>query len=56
MGRSAWGGATVYLKRYSFGPCAGTNPPPCFPITGYFTRGRLFEVNPIELEVDELFD
>ena len=34
------------LKRYSYDQCAYSNPPPYFPTTGHFNRGRYYEVNP----------
>lgn len=55
VGQSASGGATGYLKRYSYDQCAATNPPPYYPTTGYFTRGRVFEVNPADFDIAELF-
>jgi hypothetical protein len=56
VGQSAWGGVTGYLKRYSYDQCAATNPPPYYPTTGYFARGRIFEVNPVGFEIGEYFD
>lgn len=44
-----------YLKRYSYDGCAATDPPPYFPTTGWFARGRLFEVDPTGFNVDTLF-
>lgn len=45
-----------YLKRYSYDPCAFTNPPPYFPTTGHFARGRTLEIDPIGFNVANLFD
>ena len=42
---------TGYLKRYSYDACAYTSPPPYFPTTGHFARGRYFEVNPAGFNV-----
>jgi hypothetical protein len=47
---------TGYLKRYSYDQCAAIAPPPYYPTTGYFGRGRLFEVDPTGFDVDEYFD
>jgi hypothetical protein len=46
---------TGYLKRYSYDACAAREPPPYFPTTGYFGRGREYEVNPIGFDVKEYF-
>lgn len=48
-------GGTGNLKRYSYDGCAYSNPPPYFPTTGYFTRGRYYEVNPVGFDVDAFF-
>jgi hypothetical protein len=40
-----------YLKRYAYDQCAASEPPPYFPTTGHFTRGRFFEVDPVDFEV-----
>jgi hypothetical protein len=56
VGQSAWKGATGYLKRYSYDQCAAISPPPYYPTTGYFARGRIFEVNPVGFDVAEFFD
>ena len=45
-----------YLKRYSWDPCGLSDPPPYFPTTGRFTRGRLLEVDPTGFDVAALFD
>ena len=45
-----------YLKRYSWDPCGLTDPPPYFPTTGRFSRGRLLEVDPTGFDVAALFD
>ncbi|MCI0435842.1 MAG: hypothetical protein L0271_19700 [Gemmatimonadetes bacterium] len=34
-----------YLKRYDYDQCAFSDPPPYFPTTGHFARGRYFEVD-----------
>lgn len=39
-------GGTGYIKRYSYDVCAAQYPPPYFPTTGHFTRGRYFDVDP----------
>jgi hypothetical protein len=44
-----------YLKRYSYDGCAASDPPPYFPTTGWFARGRLFEVDPTGFNIDRLF-
>jgi hypothetical protein len=48
-------GGTGNLKRYSYDACAYTNPPPYFPTTGHFARGRYYEVNPVGFDVDAFF-
>lgn len=42
---------TGNLKRYSYDQCAYSNPPPYFPTTGHFGRGRYYEVNPVNFDV-----
>jgi hypothetical protein len=42
---------TGYLKRYSYDACAFSDPPPYFPTTGVFARGRYFEVDPVGFNV-----
>ena len=44
------------LKRYSYDPCAFTNPPPYFPTTGHFARARLFDVDASNFSAATLFD
>jgi hypothetical protein len=44
-------GGTGYLKRYSYDACAYTDPPPYFPTTGVFARGRYYEVDPVGFNV-----
>ncbi len=46
---------TGYLKRYSYDACAFTDPPPYFPTTGVFARGRYFEVDPVGFNVANYF-
>ena len=45
-----------YLKRYSWDPCGLSDPPPYFPTTGRFARGRLLEVDPTGFDVATLFN
>jgi hypothetical protein len=49
------GGGTGYLKRYTYDPCAATDPPPYFPTTGRFARTRVFEVDPTGFDIDAYF-
>ncbi len=42
---------TGNLKRYSYDQCAFSNPPPYFPTTGHFGRGRYYEVDPVNFDV-----
>lgn len=42
---------TGNLKRYSYDQCAYTNPPPYFPTTGYFGKGRYYEVDPTGFDI-----
>ncbi len=46
---------TGYLKRYSYDSCAFSEPPPYFPTTGHFARGRYYEVDPRGFNVAEYF-
>ncbi len=48
-------GGTGYVKRYSYDACAYSDPPPYFPTTGHFARGRYFEVNPVGFDVGAFF-
>lgn len=56
VGQQSYGGITGYLKRYSYDQCAASGPPPYFPTTGYFGRGRLYEVNPVDFDIAEYWD
>ena len=40
-----------YVKRYAYDQCAATSPPPYFPTTGRFSKGRFFEVDPVGFDV-----
>jgi hypothetical protein len=44
-------GGSGYLKRYAYDQCAAVDPPPYFPTTGHFARGRFFEVDPVSFDV-----
>jgi hypothetical protein len=46
---------TGYVKRYSYDACAAVQPPPYFPTTGHFVRGRYFEVDPTGFDVTSYF-
>ncbi len=48
-------GGTGYLKRYSYDACAYSDPPPYFPTTGHFARGRYFEVDPTGFDIGHYF-
>jgi len=45
------GNGNGYLKRYSYDQCAYSSPPPYFPTTGHFERGRYYEVNPVGFSI-----
>jgi hypothetical protein len=47
---------TGYIKRYTYDTCAFGAPPPYFPSTGHFWRGRYYEVDPIGFEIADYFD
>jgi hypothetical protein len=44
-----------HLKRYAYDQCAASNPPPYFPTTGHFAKGRFFEVDPVGFDVSEYY-
>jgi len=44
-----------YLKRYDYDQCAFSDPPPYFPTTGHFARGRYFEVDPTGFNITSYF-
>ena len=50
------GGGTGYIKSYSHDTCAFTAPPPYFPSTGHFFRGRYYEVDPTGFDIGDYFD
>src|SRR5690606_23645835 len=56
VGQRSGTAVTGYLKRYSYDQCAASAPPPYYPTTGYFGRGRLFEVDPTDFDIAEYFD
>ncbi|MDB4949810.1 MAG: hypothetical protein JWM27_2459 [Gemmatimonadetes bacterium] len=45
-----------FLKRYSYDACARVAPPPYFPTTGRFSRGRYYELNPVGFDVAAYLD
>ena len=49
-------GGFGYVKRYSYDPCAFSDPPPYFPTTGRFARSRLLEIDPTGFTIANLFD
>jgi len=44
-----------YGKMYMYDRRAATNPPPFFPTTGRFTDNRYAEVDPVGLDIEDLF-
>jgi hypothetical protein len=48
-------GGTGNSKRYAYNQCGLTDPPPYFPTTGRFDRGRYYEVNPVNFNVANLY-
>ncbi len=44
-----------YLKRYSYDQCTSDAPPPYFPTTGHFDRGRQFDVDPTGFDINSYF-
>lgn len=49
-------GGSGYLKRYSYDPCAGQQPPPYFPTTGHFVKGQYYEIDPAGFNITAYFD
>lgn len=52
----AYGTGTGNIKRYTHDTCAFTAPPPYFPSTGHFWRGRYYEVDPVGFNIGSYFD
>ncbi len=48
-------GGYGFVKRYSYDRCAVVNPPPYFPTTGKFQDNRYYELDPVTLNVAQLF-
>ena len=44
-----------YVKRYSYDSCVLEDPPPYFPTTGHFARGRIFEIDPTGFNVLDFY-
>jgi hypothetical protein len=44
-----------YIKRYAYDQCVLNDPPPYFPTTGHFARGRQFEVDPVGFNVTSYY-
>ncbi|MFI5228853.1 MAG: hypothetical protein ACHQWU_07275 [Gemmatimonadales bacterium] len=47
---------TGFVKRYSYDRCAVMNPPPYFPTTGRFQDNRYYELDPVRLDITQLFN
>lgn len=52
----AYGNGTGNIKSYSYDSCALTEPPPYFPSTGHFYRGRYYEVDPTGFGISDYFN
>ena len=52
----AYGSGTGNVKSYSHDTCTFTAPPPYFPSTGHFFRGRYYEVDPTGFTIGAYFD
>lgn len=52
----AYASGTGYMKRYTHDTCTITAPPPYFPSTGHFWRGRYYEVDPVGFTIADYFD
>lgn len=50
------GSGTGYVKRYSYDKCVAATPPPYFPTTGHFDRGRYFQVDPAGFNVVDYYE
>ncbi|MBB4637553.1 hypothetical protein [Longimicrobium terrae] len=48
-------GGTGYLKRYTYDPCAYSDPPPYYPTTGHFTRSSFYELDPTGFSVTDFY-
>jgi hypothetical protein len=46
---------TGFIKRYAYDRCANYNPPPYFPTTGRFLDNRYYELDPVQLDVAQIF-
>ncbi len=55
-GTVGYGNGTGYIKSYSYDSCAETEPPPYFPSTGHFYRGRYYEVDPTGFSIADYYD
>lgn len=44
-----------YMKRYAYDQCAAAEPPPYFPTTGHFSRGRFYEVDPVDFDIAQYY-
>ena len=47
---------TGFVKRYSYDKCAVASPPPYFPTTGRFQDNRYYELDPVQLNIQQLFN
>jgi type II secretory pathway pseudopilin PulG len=45
-------GGTGYVKRYAYDKCGATSPPPYYPTTGVFSKGQLYQVDPVGFDID----
>lgn len=44
------------MKSYTHDTCAFSAPPPYFPSTGHFFRGRYYGVDPTGFDINAYFD
>ncbi len=49
------GGATGYIKRYSYNACGASAPPPFSLLTNHFNANHVYEIDPVGFNPDDYF-